>query len=440
MAQNKNLLDLDQKPISYYIITSSEEVIKQLDDSGSIIIRAAHNGQPLGFEKQLNELEGTTYNSIYIGDEHIATGFGFANISSRSYVLDMAYNVVPDLINRLDKLEYGDSPNVESYNDSVFNLNENYKYIKTESNDYELNWDHSTKTLSVISSIKDNISNPCLFSKYYTAQGDEYWIKENDDIKIMSSGADVDFSYLTFEYIGDESLNKIYFDYSIESSTSKTENTLFNYDLCGSRSNSFDITENNDYFSIKQEYVVKDPTLNPETLQEKWRIDFTSKFNNLFREKNIKDNDGIYNLKLNVILGLRKLSIVFITLAFAPPVYYRVGLYNDFVNNNVETAPNIYKIHIIGDHSKYDVTFYHNTSVDAEYEIFYIPTIILDRIISQRGENGPKMTLQSSNITFPWIVDSTINFLLRNNKSVTYYVFRSPNKYKGPSTNWILEI
>lgn len=442
MAQNKNLLDLDQKPISYYIITTSEETIKQLDDSGSIIIRASHNGEPLGFEKQLNELEGTTYNSLYIGDEHIATGFGFSNISTRSYVLDMAYNVVPDLINRLDRLEYGTKSDEEQIDsDSTFNLDSEHRYIKTTDNEYALNWDASSKTLSVVSSVKESLFNPCLFQKFVNPiTGEEYWnqLSSEDIFEIGDDTVSAIFSYLTFEYIGDESVSKIYFDYSTETSTSKTENTLFNEDLCGSRTNPFDIDTENEYFTITKQYVVKDPDLNPETLQEKWRIDFKGKFGLLITEKQLHEQNGIFNLKLNIILGTRKLSIVFITLSFAPSVFYSIGL-NDF-NGYIGEGINISKLPIMGDKRKYNVTFQYNNTVVPEYNVFYIPTKIMDRVIDQRGENGPKMILESSNITFPWICESTTNFLLKHNKQVQYYVFRSPYKYLGPAVNWILEI
>ena len=83
---NKNslkILGTSKTPINNFVITDEKMVISNADNNGDIMILVS-DGSGVTDE----DISGDDYRDLYIGDEHVAGGFGFKDITTRNEITE----------------------------------------------------------------------------------------------------------------------------------------------------------------------------------------------------------------------------------------------------------------------------------------------------------------------------------------------------------------
>ena len=148
MANSKSLtyVGTQQLEISYYIITDSKQEVINNDGTGNIIVLTS-DGQGATNEDVLNsDSSYLYYRDLYVGDEHIAGGFGFKDITTRDNILfdikglqDSVVNINEILANSNISNIADNKLSIDTRHDSFTIDNTDYVLEITESNKLRLN-------------------------------------------------------------------------------------------------------------------------------------------------------------------------------------------------------------------------------------------------------------------------------------------------------------
>lgn len=148
MANSKSLtyVGTQQLEISYYIITNSKQEVINNDGTGNIIVLTS-DGQGATDEDVLNsDSSYLYYRDLYVGDEHIAGGFGFKDITTRDKVLFDIKGLQESVVTINEILTNSNISNIantklsiDTRNDSFTIDNTDYVLEITESNKLRLN-------------------------------------------------------------------------------------------------------------------------------------------------------------------------------------------------------------------------------------------------------------------------------------------------------------
>ena len=109
MANSKSLtyVGTHQLEISYYIITDSKQEVINNDGTGNIIVLTS-DGKGATTEDVLNSDNSYLYyRDLYVGDEHIAGGFGFKDITTRDNILFDIKDLQKSVVNINEIFEEG---------------------------------------------------------------------------------------------------------------------------------------------------------------------------------------------------------------------------------------------------------------------------------------------------------------------------------------------
>lgn len=145
-----------KRSIKEYIITSNPNVLQNQDDTGNIVIYIS-NGEPFSF----GDFDNETYRDLYIGDEHIAGGFGFRDIKTRNNILASVTEDLPalisDLDDRLQHIEVVFGSIGDDYQDPNLIVNPLYNTFETSFGVYELVYENGE--MRVVNDLKPTISD-----------------------------------------------------------------------------------------------------------------------------------------------------------------------------------------------------------------------------------------------------------------------------------------
>ena len=156
MANNNPLENVGKgnKTLKDYIITKNPQVLLQNEDTGNIIVYMS-DGEPFSF----GDFENNEYRDLYIGDEHVAGGYGFKNISVRNDILNKVTEEFPDnfvtIDDRLKVIEQVFGSIGDDYNDPNIVVNPLYNTFETSYGVYKL--DYQNGELRVVNDVKPNI-------------------------------------------------------------------------------------------------------------------------------------------------------------------------------------------------------------------------------------------------------------------------------------------
>ena len=127
---NLNSVGNTKQYIDNYIITSNNKTITDQDGKGNIIVLIS-NGNGV----TTNDINNINYVDLYVGDEHIAGGFGFKNINERnefiSYTLNNSVKInklSEDLVNYDNQLTHIENT-INNIQTQQLNIDETHNYL-----------------------------------------------------------------------------------------------------------------------------------------------------------------------------------------------------------------------------------------------------------------------------------------------------------------------
>jgi hypothetical protein len=174
----------NNKPINDYIITDDSNIISSEDGSGNIIIYMS-NGEGV----MLNELTKTTYTDLYIGDEHIAGGFGFKNIQDRNYTYSyISYTLqeITGIYNSINEINHELEKSNEKLNNLDVSLHSNKVSVNQNNNSFYV--DDKKYSLNVKNNLlyinKESVFNIYDIKIYYNIIENDITVSENNYISL----------------------------------------------------------------------------------------------------------------------------------------------------------------------------------------------------------------------------------------------------------------
>lgn len=151
-TNKKTLIETAQAKsyINNYIVTDNPNILEQSDNSGNMIIYVTSDGSS-PIENDIIASSSYTYKDLYIGDEHIAGGFGFKDISTRNEVIEQVgymYSYFPDIQSDIETLKEVTQKEInqitiDDKNDLIKINNEEYKLNITDGNKLQIK--HSSR-------------------------------------------------------------------------------------------------------------------------------------------------------------------------------------------------------------------------------------------------------------------------------------------------------
>lgn len=411
----------EQSYLNNYIITDSIDVVRKHKDTGNVIILTDHASQSKN--NCVNESEYNTnidekslaylYTDLYIGDEHIAGGYGFDSPFTRNVILNLP-NVIDRVEDKLDnhikKHDFVNPTDSSQDNNKSVSVNETHNIIDVDEKRFTLSMEQNTQQLLFTVSHKPSI-NKAVFT--YTYNGKFY--EQGSELEYSAISKSKNYSYLTVDYTGSANIRSFYITYSVGGN--------IDYEFIGGINNQIDI---NDTSIVEDLHVISDPIYNSDTVNKRFRI----KFNNKIKEKFIANasKEGVvkYNINLTTTSPI-KISKSICTLGFTYPCFYNIGrnITDDIITSSSDSVGDF--IMIPGGDSV-RISFNHDES-EADYETILVPQGIVKHMVNIRDI---KCRLDSSNVTFDWIDGGgeSIAFSKTTNK-INYYKLISPQKYKG---------
>lgn len=431
--------------IKKYIITDNPQTLLRNDNTGNIIVYQS-DGEPISFADFDNE----DYRDLYIGDEHVAGGFGFKNVSTRNEILKSVTEEIPETLksmdSRLDIIEQVFGSIGDDYQDPNIKVNPQYNTIETSYGVYKLVYE--TGELRVVNDVKPNIYDVKLTFEDTTVTDKE--IYNHDIFKPFK------LSKLSFIYEGTAEPEAFYLSYR-----GMIKNiTDYDIDVIGKYNNPVKMRFNRLNWGVDKEgepttkyikdiqslYFLKNPNKYPNSVQILVEITFNN-FEMFGSE--LKDFEDEYLFRLAIIDKNNKKVVKTIghaTLTY--PIYYGAYKYvdtvdgiNDFVKN---TVTKVFSKTFINDFDTINDIVYHHTTRKT-YGWLFIPKTIYGLPVERpslwfNGDIYLKTKWHSHN-------DCTINGTdmidLENPEEYTmskdYIVYYTPNEYAN-EVKWQIKL
>lgn len=283
MAHLTSLTEIGQRrrAIGNYIITNNAQVLANADDTGDIIIYVS-DGEPFSD----NDFDNAKYHDLYIGDEHVAGGFGFKDIKTRNNILTNVSDLLTRVSQAETKIQYIiDNENTSENEGPNLNIESRYSYIETSNGKYWLNYDNETGNLRVLYDELPNLSNIKV-----TYDANKIAATDNNPINLFLP---LNLSNIEFIYSGTEDPVSFYIYY-----TKNANGKSIDYDFAGKYDTPINLNSLSFSFPLKnvtKEYVLLNPNKNPNTREISIKIDCQA--NQIFASNGMQD-EGDYELKV----------------------------------------------------------------------------------------------------------------------------------------------
>lgn len=389
MANSKSLtyVGTQQLEISYYIITDSKQEVINNDGTGNIIVLTS-DGQGATSEDVLNsDSSYLYYRDLYVGDEHIAGGFGFKDITTRDNILSYIKDLQNSVVNINEILA---NSNISNIDDNKLSIDTRHDSFAIDNTDYVLEITESNKLrLNRIDRLSfDQIK---LYSDVKTLE------TENLVIPVNSS---ITFNKLEFVCSG---------SYPLADLTVFSTKDTQNYNL--SESNSL----------IYNEYH---QSFDPESTA------FTGKYEISFDDKPIKFSSST-NKEVQLHIALSDTNGESIVkylpkIIFKAPFYWMCSGYFDS-NSNISNIDNKQYGLTEGNPTKFEMKFEHG--LEETYGWLFIPHQYLTS-----NSNIELLFDGNLQIKTNWELMWDINI-----NNINYKTFRTSVPYKG-DVSWLLTI
>lgn len=379
MANNKTLLEINGKEIEKYLIINDSDRLNDDDikDGGNIII-----------------LDTGERTDIYIGDEHIAGGYGFNEEETPNEILER--------IKVLEEKTWEDGyksnqTETETHNPVTIDNKDNKIFIDDCIYELKLKDIEDSQELYI-----DKYVRPSIFDI-------EFWyIKSGQEVK-----------YEAGEMICD----------SVGVNSCIPSRIIFNYN------GSYDLTENDikiitndnslrileiEKTSISINDRILDDTISDKIRQKRIIITFSNKDKENFISK-IGNQECVVNLSIKVELENNTINLTkqFSTWSFTYPCIYGTEMssfYDELSDNH-----NVFSLTF---NNSCEVMFNHGNT--ETYGFVYVPKNVLGKYIEVKDII---CLSNSSNIRFSWKMVNSRTF-----SKVHYWALQTPQQYKGDVT------
>ena len=429
-----------EKQIDKYIITDNKSTVRANADTGNIVILTNNNGTGLSDEEYDQNDENHFYNDLYIGDEHIAGGYGFTSPFVRDKILALP-GQLQTLTEKVesyhkDSITGGDNGD-NSLIEQKITIDPEYYKIDTGDKKYELILDEATQQLSFHTTQKPTISNIVLT---YVVEPPSGPIRYYDDIpdsihKVTDNvNAVHKYSYITFDYEGNDDIESFYLSYNYEVTGKEfTDSDIYtswydySLDFLGKFNEPLNVNESKaGLYEVEDLYRLKDPEYNPNINQKRYKITFGDKIYNRFATS-IGNKEAIINMKLHVITTNKtKISKSFKRWTFTHPCLFFTDSNPDETHGNANSS-NSNSFILTHNTPAVRVSFSHNAQ--DSYCILYVPQSILNKYFD---EEDLVCEVAGSGIKIKWESGGkSENMLGVNMQEIQYRKFYSTQKYKG---------
>lgn len=435
LTYNLEYIGNNNKTINNYIITDDKSTVESQDGLGNIIIYTSLNSS--GAVE--NDLYKERYNDLYIGDEHIAGGFGFKNISDREYTysytiqnyneinniyeeLNISYTYISDIYNKINDLSK-----------AQINVDKSRNYFYSDDSKYVLEINNNTNELYINNVTSFNISEIKLYFDIYIKLNNNYKLISNDNFISLRVNSEISIPNNYFI-----KLTKIV--YTFEHTFPITSWTLSYKEIDTYNPNavsydqinilkSNDGTDININDSIEEIYNIYEYTVDETIYGNLYYGQYTIKFDDnignyeIFGNDEIKDIQFIFSLYDN---NNDSVNIILPKINFVSPIYYNAIddinddlSFNDFINRQI--IPNNDKIEL-----NYDFLY--------DYKLYYYCVLVPLYIIPD---------VNKVSFTFNKQIQTTIQWNLTNKtyniNNIIYVLYCTEHQYKG-NANWIMNI
>lgn len=419
LKTGNTLLDLtyENTYINYYITNQTTRLIES-GDNGDLIIYVSDGTGVFDQDRKRETDLNNTYTDIYVGNEHIAGGFGFKDIETRN-------NVLSDIVNitKLEEEHYLEVKQELTYiSNSKINpvtINETKRFIQLDNGDeYELKM-NSRNEISLVKNHRITI-NDIEIVYLLNNETEEHVLKLSDKTKFVSTFDDikiVGFNVITESSDYVTSFNLAYvmpkFDknMSIGIDITKPIDSTTADELCVS------ITDINYKLSEDEKYVwlstFKERFEQPITIKCYNNLNYDIKFRLIARTKNY-DSAVIYTPSFK----------------FIHPIYYFV--YENYtIPVLITDIPDVKTLIEYNFNENIRLKFNH---INESYGFVLIPRYWYDLGYRPEFYFYDQLSIKTS---FNY-GDIETNSLTINDQN--YIIYRTPNKYKNGLVEWDLNL
>ena len=490
MANKTSLKNIGTKtggtPINNFIITDKQLVVSNADAEGDLIVYLSD-----GHGVTEEDITSTEYRDLYIGDEHIAGGFGFKDITTREEFIEKCKNNSSQLENI--------SNQVNSIKNVLTNINVNpievdkkNNLIVVDNEEYELEINQANK-IKLKHSTRLHIDN---FKLYFKLKNEEISNQQislllgdlNNDGILSNSDANILLNILAGNREKLSEIERIKADL--------TKNNLIEHDDLEKLNSFIQLLENDpntvlgyvDYNPFDKEYVIEyngedeiisfendiiitkisfdctgtspltgyklSYTINNDNTQYYIRGDF-NEYKNIVNSAvyNIIENDdnryytGKYEIDINAEISNgtdnerkeRSLSFRFILYdtnyescaIYTPKIKFQAPIYFGIIENETDNIlmDSNNEILIKNYNEEININFKHD-EINDSFGVIYIPYSLYYNACEP-------VFIYNSNlkITTKW---KKIDTYTDSNAQISFYKYITPEKYKG-EISWILK-
>jgi hypothetical protein len=323
-----------------------------------------------------------SYSHLYIGYNHIASGYGFASSDARNDIIEYAtysYNYVTNL--NLDSTP-GESSTIITYENNV-TIDEGKNTVSFGVGSYTL-----SKTEDNVIYVDSKIK-PTILNSYIYDQNDKLITFTNPQFV----NYDYNIKYITFDYIGSDKIDNFWITYNSDIS------------LYGSKQNMLSF-ESNEYFTITYKELVDSEINNEEIYYRKYYLWIKE---DLFSD--LCKKSGQLSTNIHLFINNKEIKDnLFITYLIKP-------IYSSYSETSSEIEFDNNRSHKLTDLSNYPFTSF-KTGVEEEinYGVIFTPS-----------DYELTFYLKDSNIKTPWVqINESAN--ISNEK---YNIYVTPQKYIG---------
>lgn len=467
MANNTSLKAIGEyeRTLNNFIITSDPKTVSDQDNTGNVVIYIS-DGQPFFAEDFYNE----EYRDLYIGDEHVAGGFGFKNINTRNDAIAYVFSEFPEKFNehdeRLKHIETVFGSIGDDYQDPNLIINPIYNTIETSYGSYKLNY--QSGELRVVNDVRPTIHDVKV--EFY--DGRDVSVVENCGRHYHSVINPLYLRKISFIYEGTAEIDSFYlsyrgasqheYDQDVTEDPAKAEdiNDLYGTYRKPFRMNFVDSKWEYPFKDVRSKYFLKDPNRYPNVIQRLIEIEFVDNFlllgtadpkedlydfkialidhyavdkSGYYVNSEYKDNKD-YNDQIYKVYN-RKTVKTIATIAVELPIYY--GTSADIPNFDIYTLQNIFETEYISDFDEIkDLTFRHGTT--ESYAWIFVPAKLFGVPIG--GDSNENIWYNEDILLRTvWYEKGDVGNIPNSDIDSRYYLYRSPNKYKG-QVNWKIKL
>lgn len=433
--------------LSYYVITDSVDIGRNYKDTGNIVILRDHPASSYLGENEYGNLEDEQYpgaylyTDLYVGDEHIAGGYGFNSPLTRDRILNLPDELekLKDDVNNLKQSSDQDNPGIDdpTTSDNRITVDNVYNIVDTGDKQFKLDFNKGTQQLSFFVTHKPTINDITLtYEIHNPITGDIYYYDQSKtEMEYNEVTRTHVYSYLVFDYEGNDDLSAFYMTYSFDvKGRTQNNSSIYDNDFIGTFYEPVPIIFNDPSpaypVTFEDMVIVKDPNYHPDVVQRRIKVNFSGTIQDKFMENS--HFEGIIRYRIHLITqNSTKVSKDVCRMAFTFPCFYSVGTNVpwDLINSNNSQWSSFIMTH---DHDSQSITFRHFEETSLP-EILLVPQRILGKTLDKKDI---VCVLEQSGVRFEWDTSNGSGLVLGLNgdPAIIYYQLTSPHPYKGDVT------